>query len=171
MAHPSPLARYIGGCLTDRGESPDDFAGRVGINSSGLYKLLRGVYAAPQQRTLEKIAGGLGMSAAELLAAADAENEPDLIKQAILQRVPEMREAVEGAPRVFWPIIIKSLFDRAIEGARDMAQLAIAAEAPVSGSDQHGVSASDTEQTRGESASDGGLALRKPLATRLALSH
>lgn len=48
---------------------PDDFAKRIGINSSGFYKLLRGEYAEPRQATFDKIAAGLGMTPAELLVA------------------------------------------------------------------------------------------------------
>jgi transcriptional regulator with XRE-family HTH domain len=76
MQDPSPLARYIADRLQERHESADHFARRVGINPSGLYQLLRGTKGLPQQRTLSKIAGGLGMSAAELLAAVDGVNEP-----------------------------------------------------------------------------------------------
>jgi transcriptional regulator with XRE-family HTH domain len=123
MAHPSVLAQYVADRLAERHENPDEFARRIGINSSGLYKLLRGAYGAPSQRTLEKIAAGLGMSAAELLAAADPQTEVDPVEQAIRQRASEMREVLRDIPRPFWSPVVKSTFDRAIEGARDMAEL------------------------------------------------
>jgi transcriptional regulator with XRE-family HTH domain len=160
---PSPLARYVGDRLAERREGPDDFAHRVGINASGLYKLLRGAYTMPTQRNLDKIAAGLGMSAAELLAAVDPiDDDDDLIKQAILQRVPEMREAVEGAPRVFWASIVKSIFDHAVDDARDTARIvSAAARGPVSASPEGGVSGLSAELTRDNDASDGGLAVRQ----------
>lgn len=125
MARPSLLAEYLSGRLAQRGESADEFARRVGINASGLYKLLRGAYVAPSQSTLEKIAAGLGMSAAELLAAAEAQTETDPVEQAIRQRAAEMREVLRDIPRAFWSPVIKSTFDRALDGARDMAELIV----------------------------------------------
>lgn len=172
MARPSPLARYIDDRLIERVETVDDFARRVGINSSGLYKLLRGAYAAPQQRTLAKIAGGLGMSVAELLTAVEAEREMDPIERAIRQRVPEMREAVQGAPRAFWPSIIKSIFDHAIDDLRDTAQIVSAAAlAPVSGAEKGGVSATSGDLTRAADGSDGQLPVRKHAARMPAFSY
>ena len=76
MQEPSPLAQYITARLAERHESADKFARCIGVNTSGFYKLLRGAYGAPQQGTLEKIAAGLGMSAAELLSRVDDQNEP-----------------------------------------------------------------------------------------------
>lgn len=75
MAQPSPLAQYISARLRERHESADEFARRIGVNASGLYRLLRGGHAAPQHRTLEKIAHGLDMSASQLLAAAETRDE------------------------------------------------------------------------------------------------
>lgn len=172
MAQPSALARYLGDVLAERGESPEDFARRIGINFSGFYRFLRGTYRGPQQRTMEKIAAGLGMSVGELLTAVEAEDETDdPIKQAILQRVPEMREAVEGAPRAFWASIIKYTFDRAIDTARDMTELLLVAEPPVSASAEGGVSAPGDDLTAGESRSDPQLPLRKRGFGGLVFSH
>jgi transcriptional regulator with XRE-family HTH domain len=69
MAKRGPRAQYILDRLNERLETPDEFARRVGINSSGFYKLLRGEYAEPRQATLDKIASGIGMTPAELLVA------------------------------------------------------------------------------------------------------
>jgi len=123
MAHPSLLAQYIADRLAQRHESADEFARRIDVNASGLYKLLRGAYGAPHQRTLDKIAMGLGMSPSQLLAAAEAQTETDPVEQAIRQRAAEMREVLHDIPRPFWPSVIKSTFDRALDGARDMADL------------------------------------------------
>lgn len=120
---PSLLAQYLAYRLAERHESTDEFARRIGINASGLYKLLRGAHGQVAQPTLEKIAGGLGMSAAELLAATDAQHDTDPVELAIRQRTSEMREVLRDIPRPFWPAVIKSTFDRAIDGARDMADL------------------------------------------------
>lgn len=120
----TPLALYLERRLQERGETPEEFAERVGINPSGLYKLLRGAYKSPSQASLVKIARGLGMTAGELLSAVEAKDEDDPIERAIRQRTAEMREAVQGVPRPFWPAIIQKTFDRAIEGAKDMAQMA-----------------------------------------------
>jgi transcriptional regulator with XRE-family HTH domain len=75
MQSPSALAQYISERLGERHESADQFARRIGINASGFYRFLRGAAGGPQHRTLEKIAGGLDMSAAKLLAAVDAHAE------------------------------------------------------------------------------------------------
>jgi hypothetical protein len=82
MAQPSPLARYLTEHLAERHVTPDEYARGIGTNASGLYKLLRGAYTAPQQRTLEKIAGGLGMTAGELLEAVEARDEADPVEAA-----------------------------------------------------------------------------------------
>lgn len=63
------------------------------------------------------------MSAAELLSAVEARDDTDPVEQAIRQRTAEMREVLRDVPRPFWPSVIKSTFDRAIDGARDMAEL------------------------------------------------
>lgn len=123
MPRPTPLARYVADLLTQRGEMPEEFADRIKINSSGFYKFLRGAYKEPRQANLKKIAEGFGMTVPELLRAVEAQTEDDPFEQAIRQRTPEMREAVRDIPREFWGVIIKSTFDRAIEGARDMASL------------------------------------------------
>ena len=149
MAQSSPLALYIDRRLRERDEPVYDFTRRVGINTSGFYKLLRGDHATPSQHTLEKIAGGLGMTAAELLRAVDGDNSIDPIEQAIRERAAEMREVVQGAPRAFWAAIIKATFDRAIESARDMAQL-VAVSAP----EKLAVSAPNGTLAQGKHASD-----------------
>lgn len=69
MATRTALAQYLLDRLNERMETPDEFAKRIGINSSGFYKLLRGEYAEPRQATLDKIASGIGMTPAELLVA------------------------------------------------------------------------------------------------------
>jgi transcriptional regulator with XRE-family HTH domain len=123
MADPSPLAEYVTRRLAERHESADQFARRTSINASGFYRFLRGAAGGPQQRTLDKIATGLGMSPSELLAAAEAHDAADPVEQAIRQRTAEMREVLHDIPRPFWPAVIKSTFDRALDGARDMAEL------------------------------------------------
>jgi transcriptional regulator with XRE-family HTH domain len=69
MAARTPLAQFIFDRIRERGETPEEFAARIGINASGLYKLLRGAYAEPRQATLDKIATGLSMTPAELFVA------------------------------------------------------------------------------------------------------
>ena len=165
---PSPLARYLSLRLAERHTSPDEFARSVGINASGFYKLLRGAYAAPQQRTLEKIAAGLGLSASELLAAVEARDEIDPLERSLRQRMGEMREALDGIPREFWATVIKATWDRAIDEARDMARLLVLAEPPVSDAAPRRISARSRALTRGNAGPDDGLALRKPAALALA---
>ena len=171
MPEPSPLARYIDDRLEARGEPIYDFTRRTQINTSGFYKLLRGEYATPSHRTLEKIAHGLGMTAAELLAAAEDDDGADEIEQAIRQRTAEMREVVQDVPRAYWAAIIKAIFDRALDSARDMTQLLRAAELPpVSASPEPRVSASLTPLTPVKNGRDDQLGVCKQGLGRLALS-
>jgi transcriptional regulator with XRE-family HTH domain len=171
MAQPSPLAQYLSYRLHERHESADEFARRIGVNASGFYRLLRGGHAAPQQRTLEKIAAGLGMTASELLAVVEAQDETDPVERTIRQRTGEMREALNGIPRQFWGTVIKATFDRAIDEARDMARLLLLAEPPVSDAVEPPISAADAPQKRGKRGHEGELPLRKLVAPALALGH
>ena len=155
MQRPSRLARYVADRLQERDETPDEFAKRIGINTSGLYKLLRGAYSWPQQQTLGKIAGGLGMTDDELMRAANAYGEEDPIEQAIRQRTAEMREILDGTPRAFWPAIVRAIFDGALANARILATLG---QPPVSALRKGGVSAPRHELTRGTDDSKGVLA-------------
>jgi transcriptional regulator with XRE-family HTH domain len=115
----SPLASYVTDRLADRHESADQFARRIGINASGLYKWLRGTYGTPQHRNLEKIAAGLNMSAGELLAAVDVRNgvahEPppeDTLAETIRFPVSLRQRALQVArddDRTFSSLVIHAL--------------------------------------------------------------
>lgn len=48
---------------------------------------------------------------------------PDPLEQYIREGARQMHELLDGIPRVYWPTIVRKAFDRAIDGARDMAQL------------------------------------------------
>ena len=176
MAHPSPLAVYVADALARRGETPEEFAHRVGINSSGLYKLLRGVYTAPTHRVLERIAAGLSMSPAELLAAAEPVAEADPVEQLLRERIPEMREALRDIPREFWGPVLKSTLGHAVEGIRDMADLLTGRpRPPVSVGTRRRVRAQSALLTEDEIASKQVLAdsysgVHQPLVAGLAYS-
>lgn len=83
----------------------------------------------PSDANLRKIAPPMGVSYEQLakmcgyLPDGAIVRELDPIEAAIRSRADEMREAVEGTPPEFWATIIKATFDRAIDGARDMAHL------------------------------------------------
>jgi len=93
MAPRSRLAQYVFDRISERGETPEEFAVRNGINPSGLYKFLRGAYAEPRQTTLDKIASGLNLTPAELLVATGKgaiEDDPeDAELLALIRRLPE----------------------------------------------------------------------------------
>jgi len=101
----------------------------------------------PTDTNLRKLALALGESYERLakmcgyLPDETVVPEYDPIEQAIRQRTAEMREIVDGIPRQFWPTIIRKTFDRAIDAARDMAELLVADVhdpdgAPDNGSDE-----------------------------------
>lgn len=120
----TPLAKFIDARLIERDQTAEEFAVRVGISPSGLYKFLRGASGTPRHPTLEKIAIGLGMrSAAELLTFTSEPVDEDPLERGVRERLPQMRETLDGIPRVYWGTVISKIFDRAIDTARDMAQL------------------------------------------------
>lgn len=127
------LGVFLQSELQRRDLSPEEFGRRSGLGTSHIYQLIRG-QKTPRQDTLDKIASGFGMGTADLLRAVEAETETDPIEQAIRQRTAEMREAVEGTPRSMWATIIKKTFDRAIDGARDMADMLSAEDRAHAGS-------------------------------------
>lgn len=116
------IGPYLQSELIRRGLSPDELARRSGLGTSHIYQIIRSE-KRPRQDTLDKIAVGLGMTTGDLLRAVEAQSEDDPIEQAIRQRTAEMREAVRGTPRSMWATIIRKTFDRAIDGARDIAEL------------------------------------------------
>jgi hypothetical protein len=117
----------------------------------------------------EKIASALGADPDYVLqlaghrASRAGAAEPDLVEQEIRARTAEMRDAVRDVPREFWGTIIKATFDRAIEGARDMAGLlAQISEPPVSDPAEGGVSAPGRPLKRDRHDQEPPLAHRKP---------
>jgi transcriptional regulator with XRE-family HTH domain len=102
MATRNRLAKFLLLALADRGESPDQFARRVGINSSGFYKFLRGEYAEPRTSTLRKIAAGLNMTLVQLARVTEAlplegerlDPELALVVAAWPRLTPGLREAI-----------------------------------------------------------------------------
>jgi transcriptional regulator with XRE-family HTH domain len=144
------IGPYLQSELFRRGLSPDEFAHRSGLGTSHIYQIIRSE-KRPRQDTLDKIAVGLGMTTGNLLRAVEAQSEDDPIEQAIRQRVAEMREAVEGTPKTMWATIIRKTFDRAIDGARDMAELLSAEDSTHRASadedrNEHGIGASKRPQ-------------------------
>jgi transcriptional regulator with XRE-family HTH domain len=88
----------------------------------------------PSPENLEKYAPVLGVSYEDLLrmcgylpGKAGASTGDD-IENDIRARTAELLNAVHGAPKAFWPTIIKATYDRAIDGAKDMVELLTAAE-------------------------------------------
>jgi hypothetical protein len=89
----------------------------------------------PSPASCQKIANGLGLDpdyvlelAGHRLAGASSAEPLDELETLIRARTAEMRDAVRDTPREFWATIIKATFDRAIDGARDMAHLLAQAE-------------------------------------------
>lgn len=138
-----------------------------GIPSNALGRWRDG-YGRPTDTNLRKLAPALGQPYESLAKMcgylSDDAVIPDYdpIEQAIRQRTAEMRAAVHDTPRQFWPTIINATFDRAIDGARDMAQLltdflATSPEPPVSVLRKPRLSAPKRLPKRGNDASGGDL--------------
>jgi transcriptional regulator with XRE-family HTH domain len=83
----------------------------------------------PSPASCEKIATALGVDLDETLAIAghrpprQEHVDDDPIEQYIREGTRQMHELLDGIPRVYWPTIVRKAFDRALDGARDMAQL------------------------------------------------
>jgi transcriptional regulator with XRE-family HTH domain len=117
------LGSYLRDELHRRDLSPEEFGRRSGLGTSHIYQIIRGEKPNVRQATVDRIAKGLSMTSAELLAALNDDPDDDVIEQAIRQRTAEMREAVRDIPRGMWPTVISALFDGAIRSARDMGRL------------------------------------------------
>jgi transcriptional regulator with XRE-family HTH domain len=122
MSGRSPLARYLEDRHRERGESPDTFARRAGINSSGYYRFLRGETTSLTERILQRVAATLGMTPGQLLEAAEGPRTPADSEKEVLRRLPEFRAVLEGVPRQFWPVVIRNMLS-AGRGARDLLDL------------------------------------------------
>jgi transcriptional regulator with XRE-family HTH domain len=82
----------------------------------------------PSPASCEKIAAALSLDPDTMLELAGhrhrrAPLEDDPIEQAIRQGTVQMHDVLADIPRPYWATIIKATFDRAIDGARDMAAL------------------------------------------------
>jgi transcriptional regulator with XRE-family HTH domain len=104
-----------------------DLARASGVPQNVISKWVNRQVDQASPDNLKKIAPTLGLTYENLLRRmgeipeSDATSDP--IEQAIRARTAEMREAVRGTPRAMWATIISKTFDRAIDGARDMASL------------------------------------------------
>lgn len=126
MTAPS-FADALNELLAGNGMSGKELARRIGMDAAQVGRWRRG-RGFPRPDNLIRVAAVLGVDYEWLLGLAypEANTEaprPDIIETAIRSRAAEMREAVEGTPQEFWATIIKTTFDRAIDGARDMAYL------------------------------------------------
>lgn len=100
MATPSPLAQWLMRQISALGETPEQFAARIGINPSGLHKLMRGEHKEVRASTLEKIAWGLGMTPADILkATGKSGNEHG---DEVDMRLASMRPVMLRIPRPMW---------------------------------------------------------------------
>jgi hypothetical protein len=115
----SPLALFILDRLRDRGEAPDHFAQRIGVNGSGLNRFLRGKTMTLHDRTKDKVALGLGMTANQMMALAggDEAYEHDPQHAEVLARVPELAEIIRGLPPELWGRVLRY----SVHSARELA--------------------------------------------------
>ena len=83
----------------------------------------------PSPANLERYAPVLGVSYEDLLRMCGylpgtASTTPsDPIEDDIRARTAEFMNALKGIPRIFWPTVIKAVYDQAIAGTQDMADL------------------------------------------------
>jgi len=76
------IGRRIDFCIRRQGfRSHEEFAHAIGLPKSTLSRLMRGLID-PRVSTLDRIAAGLGMSLAEMLAAGDFEAQEPVRKAA-----------------------------------------------------------------------------------------
>jgi hypothetical protein len=104
-------------------------------------------------------------AAGRLLSDATAARavEPDLIEQYIRQGTAQMPAVLVGIPRKMWGPIIKLTFDRAIDGARDMAALLLEQQAqPRSAKNRNEPRATTNRPVRSTGANRGRGELRLP---------
>lgn len=99
------LALFLRRQLEERGETAEQFGKRIGLNSSGIYQILREQRQYVQDRTLDKIAEGLGMTPAEMAVAigkGTPQDDPEesevlaLWRQLHPDRKPAAREILQG---------------------------------------------------------------------------
>ena len=125
------FAAELNSLLQSKGISGKELSRRVEVDAAQVGRWRRGL-GLPRPDNIARLAHVLGVDYEWLMGIAFPETRvagaqpPDLIETAIRARVDEMRAAVEGTPREFWATIIKATFDRAIDGARDMARLLVA---------------------------------------------
>lgn len=108
----SPLAYWLLDQLDARGEKPEQFAVRIGINPSGFHKLLRGEYKEVRNANLEKIASGLGMSSADIVSAVDKlsaggkRSRDGEFERDLQARGEWFVSMLRGIPRPFWGSVL-----------------------------------------------------------------
>lgn len=115
------LARFLQRQLDARGVTADQFAKEHGLNSSGLYQLLRGERTYVQDRTLERLATALGMTLAQMVSAmahTGSEIDPDEAEWvALIRQVPvEKRSAARD---MLLGLAIRPSSQRTTNGRRD----------------------------------------------------
>jgi transcriptional regulator with XRE-family HTH domain len=156
----TPLANYLRDELARRGWSIEEFAKKAGLSLSNAYLIVRDGKDNVRRETFAGIAAALSMTPTELYAAIEPA-PADPIEQAIRQRTAAMREAVLGTPQAFWPTIIQKTFDRAIDGAKDFAQLLSNPPTTVTTGDPGSVTTPKPSRKGGASGTDSGLPIWK----------
>lgn len=117
------LARFLQRQLDARGMTADLFAKKHGLNSSGLYQLLRGERTYVQDRTMERLAAALGMTLAEMVTAMATDGSPAdpdeaewvaLMRQVPAEKLPAAKDMLRG-------LAIQPTSQRTASGRRDAA--------------------------------------------------
>lgn len=124
----------------------------------------------PSPSSCEKIATALGADLDYVLELAGHRRsrtapprETDPLEQYIRQNTAEMYGVLDGIPRPYWPTVIKAVFDRAIDGARDMAQILTEHQSqPRAAKTRSEPRATDSKPARSTRASRGDRELRVP---------
>lgn len=81
-----------------RGQSPESFAKRVGMSTSHTYQIIRGERTNLTEKTMRKIAAGLGMTVGELYAEI-GEPSPVASSDPQLSRVVRLWDHIPDAHR------------------------------------------------------------------------
>jgi DNA-binding Xre family transcriptional regulator len=156
------LQHYLRGEIDRRAWSINDFARRAHISQSNAYLIVRDGKDDVRQSTFDGIAAALGMAPSELLRAVESPAD-DPVEQAIRWRAPEMRAAVKSVPAPKQATLIMSVFDRAIDAARDMAALLTEQQSqPRTAKNRVDTRATGNRPGRSTGANRGGGKLRLP---------
>ena len=128
------LRQLIEEWLAQHNGSQAELAELCGVPQNVISRWLNRQVDEASPKNLKKIAPALGLTYEELLREmgelppleGDGHIDPieEEIRRQVRRRTDEMREAVRGTPRAVWATIIRKTFDRAVDVARDLAEMA-----------------------------------------------